>query len=115
MPVAPSSVTMRPVATASAVKPSTPASHSAHTGRAAPTRVRRACCTGTDRRRSIPRDGIMAPVTRRDDSLAIALDGMILRGTVGSTVHGLHLAEQDDRDEMAVAIPPPARVLGLHG
>jgi predicted nucleotidyltransferase len=57
----------------------------------------------------------MARVTHADDSLAIALDGMILRGTVGSTVHGLHLADQDDRDEMAVSIPPPARLLGLEG
>lgn len=31
----------------------------------------------------------------------------ILRGTVGSTAHGLHLAESDDRDQMAVAIGPP--------
>ena len=38
-----------------------------------------------------------------------------MRGTVGSTVHGLHLPEQDDRDEMAVSIPPPERVLGLEG
>ena len=57
----------------------------------------------------------MARVTHGDDSLAIALDGMILRGTVGSTVHGLHLADQDDRDEMAISIPPPARLLGLEG
>jgi uncharacterized protein len=47
------------------------------------------------------------------DSLQIALDGMILRGTVGSTVHGLHLESQDDRDEMGVAIEPPDRVIGL--
>jgi predicted nucleotidyltransferase len=38
---------------------------------------------------------------------------MILRGTVGSTAHGLHLAEQDDRDEMGVAIEPAATALGL--
>jgi predicted nucleotidyltransferase len=47
------------------------------------------------------------------ESLRLALDGQILRGTVGSTVHGLHLAEQDDRDEMGVAVAPPAYVLGL--
>jgi predicted nucleotidyltransferase len=47
------------------------------------------------------------------ESLRIALDGMILRGTVGSTVHGLHLEAQDDRDEMGVAIEPPDRVVGL--
>jgi predicted nucleotidyltransferase len=48
-----------------------------------------------------------------DESRRIALGGMILRGTVGSTAHGLHLAEQDDRDEMGVAIEPAATALGL--
>lgn len=37
----------------------------------------------------------------------------ILRGIVGSTIHGLHLGDQDDRDEMAVAIEPPEFVIGL--
>ena len=37
----------------------------------------------------------------------------ILRGTVGSTVHGLHHGGQDDRDEMAVFIEPPEFLLGL--
>lgn len=39
--------------------------------------------------------------------------GLILRGTVGSTAHGLHLGGTDDRDEMAVAIEPPSRLIGL--
>jgi hypothetical protein len=39
--------------------------------------------------------------------------GLILRGTVGSTAHGLHLAGTDDRDEMGVAIEPPSRLIGL--
>jgi hypothetical protein len=39
--------------------------------------------------------------------------GIILRGTVGSTVHGLHHGGQDDRDEMAVFIEPPEYRLGL--
>jgi predicted nucleotidyltransferase len=39
--------------------------------------------------------------------------GVILRGTVGSTVHGLHHGGQDDRDEMAVFIEPPEYRLGL--
>jgi len=39
--------------------------------------------------------------------------GTILRGTVGSTVHGLHHGGQDDRDEMAVFIEPPEYLLGL--
>jgi predicted nucleotidyltransferase len=37
----------------------------------------------------------------------------ILRGTVGSTVHGLHLEGADDRDEMAVAVEPPEFLIGL--
>jgi predicted nucleotidyltransferase len=39
--------------------------------------------------------------------------GMILRATVGSTVHGLHHGGQDDRDEMAVFVEPPEYRLGL--
>src|SRR5207342_2786582 len=39
--------------------------------------------------------------------------GVILRGTVGSTVHGLHHGGQDDRDEMAVFVEPPEYRLGL--
>ena len=35
---------------------------------------------------------------------------MILRATVGSTAHGLHLAGTDDRDEMGICIEPPASV-----
>jgi uncharacterized protein len=37
----------------------------------------------------------------------------ILRGTVGSTVHGLHHGEQDDRDEMAIFLEPPEFLIGL--
>jgi uncharacterized protein len=37
----------------------------------------------------------------------------ILRATVGSTVHGTSVAAQDDRDEMAIIVPPPSHVLGL--
>lgn len=39
--------------------------------------------------------------------------GLILRGTVGSTAHGLHVSGTDDRDEMGVAIEPPSRLIGL--
>ena len=38
--------------------------------------------------------------------------GTILRATVGSTVHGLHQADQDDRDEMAVFVEPPEFLIG---
>lgn len=43
----------------------------------------------------------------------IAEKGLILRSTVGSTVHGLHLPGTDDRDEMGITIEPPERMLGL--
>lgn len=45
----------------------------------------------------------------------IAERGLILRGTVGSTAHGLHLTGTDDRDEMGIAVEPPDRVIGLTG
>ena len=47
------------------------------------------------------------------DSARMVEDGTILRATVGSTVHGLHHGGQDDRDEMAVYIEPPAYLIGL--
>ena len=47
------------------------------------------------------------------DSAQMVEDGTILRATVGSTVHGLHHGGQDDRDEMAVYIEPPAYLIGL--
>lgn len=37
----------------------------------------------------------------------------ILRGLVGSSVHGLSLEGKGDRDEMAVAIEPPEFLIGL--
>jgi predicted nucleotidyltransferase len=43
----------------------------------------------------------------------IAENGLILRVTVGSTLHGLEVDGQDDRDEMGICIPPPECVLGL--
>ena len=49
------------------------------------------------------------PATTAD----IAERGLILRGTVGSTAHGLHLTGTDDRDEMGIAVEPPDRVIGL--
>lgn len=39
---------------------------------------------------------------------------IILQATVGSTVHGTSVAKQDDRDEMAICIEPPEKVVGLH-
>jgi predicted nucleotidyltransferase len=43
----------------------------------------------------------------------LVAQGVILRATVGSTVHGLHHGGQDDRDEMAVFVEPPEYRLGL--
>ena len=44
---------------------------------------------------------------------AVALSGCILRGLVGSTVHGTANAGTDDRDEMGVSIEPREYVAGL--
>lgn len=43
----------------------------------------------------------------------IAFENEILRGLVGSTVHGTALDGQDDRDEMGIFIEPPEYVCGL--
>ena len=43
----------------------------------------------------------------------IAEDGLILRTTVGSVVHGLSNPGTDDRDEMGVCIEPPEYLLGF--
>ena len=43
----------------------------------------------------------------------IARRGCILRGLVGSTVHGLSNPGTDDRDEMGVCIEPPEYITGL--
>lgn len=47
------------------------------------------------------------------DPREIATGNEILRGVVGSTAHGLAVSGQDDRDEMAVFVEPPANVCGL--
>ena len=49
----------------------------------------------------------------RDEQRQIVERGTILRGTVGSTVHGLHHGGQDDRDEMAIFLEPPEFLIGL--
>lgn len=38
---------------------------------------------------------------------------VILRGLVGSRLHGVLLSDQADRDEMGVCIEPPDYVIGL--
>jgi uncharacterized protein len=44
---------------------------------------------------------------------SIARSGCILRGLVGSTVHGLSNPGTDDRDEMGVCVEPPEYIAGL--
>ena len=43
----------------------------------------------------------------------IALNNQILRGVVGSTVHGTNIIGQDDRDEMGIFVEPAFNVCGL--
>ena len=49
----------------------------------------------------------------RDEQRILVERSTILRGTVGSTLHGLHHGGQDDRDEMAIFIEPPEFLVGL--
>lgn len=42
----------------------------------------------------------------------IALDGMVLRTLVGSTIHGLEVKGHDDRDEMGICVEPADHVIG---
>jgi predicted nucleotidyltransferase len=49
----------------------------------------------------------------RERALAVAQRHCILRGLVGSTVHGLSNPGTDDRDEMGVTIEPQEYLLGL--
>ena len=48
-----------------------------------------------------------------DSHRAIAEPNTILRGLVGSTVHGLVLGGTDDRDEMGVCVEPRRYVVGF--
>lgn len=48
-----------------------------------------------------------------DEQKRLVESATILRGTVGSTVHGLHQSDQDDRDEMAIFLEPPEFLVGL--
>jgi hypothetical protein len=57
--------------------------------------------------------GAPRPLNRHAGFRHVAEPNLILRATVGSTAHGLHLAGTDDRDEMGVCIEPPEYVIGL--
>lgn len=53
-------------------------------------------------------------ISKRHSSTRKVIAGRtILRATVGSVIHGLNIAGQDDRDEMGVCIEPPEYVIGL--
>lgn len=63
-----------------------------------------------------PAPGLEEPVTTSETIMTaedIARRGTILRGLVGSTVHGVTQDSHDDRDEMGVCIEPPEYVIGL--
>src|SRR4051812_46676352 len=53
------------------------------------------------------------PVAWPGDVERMVEDNTILRGIVGSTVHGLSVAAQDDRDEMAICVEPWEHYFGL--
>lgn len=57
--------------------------------------------------------GERVPLMSNSPKQWAASTGMILRTLVGSGVHGTAIQGQDDRDEMGVAIEPPAAALGL--
>ena len=46
-------------------------------------------------------------------AVEIAKQGLILEAVVGSTLHGLSIDGQDDRDLMGVCVEPPGYVIGL--
>lgn len=50
---------------------------------------------------------------REGTDLVPARSVVILRAVVGSTVHGTNVSEQDDRDEMAIAIEPMEYTIGM--
>jgi hypothetical protein len=56
---------------------------------------------------------MIAATMRPVSELDLVEGATILRGTVGSTAHGLHHGGQDDRDEMAVFLEPPEYQIGL--
>ena len=48
-----------------------------------------------------------------EEARRIAERGTVLRGQVGSGVHGTAVSGQDDRDEMGLCLEPPEFVTGL--
>lgn len=62
----------------------------------------------------VERLGPLVPVLSASPSQRIAVDGMLLRALVGSTVHGTNVGGQDDRDEMGICVESPETVIGSH-
>jgi len=54
-----------------------------------------------------------ATITSSNDDRSVAEPTTILRGLVGSSVHGLVLSGTDDRDEMGVCVEPRRYVVGF--
>src|SRR5436309_145661 len=48
------------------------------------------------------------------DTTHFAFTNMVVRGLVGSGVHGTSVAGTDDRDELGICIEPPDYVIGLN-
>lgn len=56
--------------------------------------------------------GHTVPLMSQSPNQWVAEAGLMLRVTVGSTVHGTSIEGQDDRDEMGVCVEPPGTVIG---
>lgn len=57
--------------------------------------------------------GPMVPIMTNSPDQWIAENGMLLRVLVGSGVHGMAIAGQDDRDEIGICVESPHTVVGL--
>jgi uncharacterized protein len=62
---------------------------------------------------ALPKEDTIALLNDDASHRAIAEPNTILRGLVGSTVHGLVLGGTDDRDEMGVCVEPRQYVVGF--
>jgi predicted nucleotidyltransferase len=56
--------------------------------------------------------GPLVPIMSNSPTQWIAKSGMCLRVLAGSGVHGMAIANQDDRDELGVFVEPPEYVIG---
>lgn len=56
--------------------------------------------------------GPLVPLMSNSPTQWLTTNGMILRCTVGSGVHGMAIAGSDDIDEMGICVEPPTTVMG---